>query len=105
MLKNFKQLLALTRWWLFNRGYIAYFSTEMASVKSQYLQFAFLNFRKMGKRMKSKTQKKATKGKLDTLLDKMPEILENANAAALAHAKALDKWQKKFDVISSDSEE
>ena len=78
----------------------------MASVKSQYLQFAFLNFRKMGKRMKSKTQKKATKGKLDTLLDKMPEILENANAAALAHAKALDKWQKKFvDVISSDSEE
>ena len=78
----------------------------MASVKCLYLQFAFLNFRKMGKRMKSNTQKKATKGKLDTLSDKMPEILENANAATLAHARTLDKWQKKFvDVISSDSKE
>lgn len=59
----------------------------------------------MGKRKKSTgTLKKATKGKLDALLDKMPQLLENANAAALAHAKALEKWQEKFVVLSSDSE-
>lgn len=44
------------------------------------------------------------KRKIGCSFRQMPQLLENANAAALAHAKALEKWQEKFVVLSSDSE-
>ena len=61
-----------------------------------------LKFQKTGK----ENEEQDPEGKLDTLSDEMPEILENANAANLAHAKSLDKWQNKIaDVMSLDREE
>lgn len=63
----------------------------------------------MGKRQTKKKKKKregkTTKGKLDALLDQMPKLLENANAAALAHTEALAKWQSKYASSSDSSNE
>jgi len=54
------------------------------------------------KQKRKKMENKTATRKLETLLDQEPQFLENANVAALAHTKALAKWQAKF-LLSSDS--
>ena len=39
--------------------------------------------------------------KLDRLLDQLPKFLFTANRAAVAHVKALCKWETKIGLISS----
>ncbi|KAJ7363258.1 hypothetical protein OS493_011540 [Desmophyllum pertusum] len=60
--------------------------------------------KKTAKRPKSarKPAKKSANEKLDALLDKLPALLENANKAAMAHRKALGKWERKQGLDESD---
>ena len=70
------------------------------------MHYTNLRFRKMEEKgpNRKKLERNTTAAKQDSLLDQMPQFLANANAAAVAHAKALGIWKEKYD-LSSDREQ
>jgi len=46
-----------------------------------------------------KKKKKTTKSKMDSVLDMLPGMMESVKEAAIAHKKAVAKWQNISDSV------